>query len=97
VSAELNNLPKYYQLIERVKKMISILETISHQKKELEKENSQLKLNNQNQIQTFTEKLGELETEIKQLKKENKILKEKERTIKTKIDRLAVKLNQFQI
>lgn len=86
---------KYYELIDRVQKLTTLLEIITKTNRQLQRKYSELKndlLQNEK-----SGRIEDLEKAVKKLKKENKTLKEKEKLIKTKIDRLTVKLNQIHI
>ncbi len=85
----------YTLLIERIKKLIFIVNRLDEKNNDMQKKFHQLeeKLNSH----ALENETLELKEELKKLKIENKILKEKETQIKTKIERLAVKLDQIQL
>jgi seryl-tRNA synthetase len=86
---ESNRLGNYNELIERIKRLINLLQAYSEKNNTLKQEI----LSYQNKpLQNGGE---DLEQEIKKLKKEIKRLKEREQTIKIKIERLAGKLNNL--
>ncbi len=83
----------YFKLLERVKRLVILVNKLAEQ-------NRILKL----QIKQYDEKLVrenknpetlQLKEQLKKLKLENKILKEKETKVRTKIERLTVKLNNI--
>lgn len=83
----------YFKLLERVKKLVILVNKLAEQ-------NRILKL----QIKQYDEKLVmenknpetlQLKEQLKKLKLENKILKEKETKVRTKVERLTVKLNNI--
>lgn len=83
----------YFKLLERVKRLVILVNKLAEQ-------NRILKL----QIKQYDEKLArenknpetlQLKEQLKKLKLENKILKEKETKVRTKIERLTVKLNNI--
>lgn len=83
----------YFQLLERVKRLVILVNKLAEQ-------NRILKL----QIKQYDEKLIrenknpetlQLKEQLKKLKLENKILKERETKVRTKIERLTVKLNNI--
>ena len=92
---ESKKLDNFYSLIERIKKLVTLLHILTKKNRELQKDFNDFKLKQANSNQDVL--IEALETELKNLKLENKILKEKEKAIKTKIDRLAVKLNQIHL
>ncbi len=88
-------LEKYYRLLDRVRKIILLLQRTLEGNQELKKRI--LELESQDHSAEIERKILGLEDEIRRLKKENKVLKEKERIIKTKIERLSVKLDQIEL
>ncbi len=87
--------PNYKNLIDRVRKLMLLVNRLVDNNKELEVKIKQY----ENEYKTGLGENGtkELKEELKRLKQENKRLKEKEYKIKTKIERLAVKLEKIQI
>ncbi|MBN2365953.1 MAG: hypothetical protein EH225_08090 [Calditrichaeota bacterium] len=88
-------LKNYSQLVDRIKKLIIVINKQNGIKRELQKKVEELeqKLNSR----VIENETLELKEELKKVKHENKILKEKETHIKTKIERLAVKLEQLHL
>jgi predicted nuclease with TOPRIM domain len=94
VDAEVKTIfQNYFKLLERVKKLIILVNKLAEQnrnlKQQLKHNSEKLVLENKNQ-ETL-----ELKEQLKKLRTENKILKEKETKIRTKIERLTVKLNNI--
>jgi len=94
VDAEVKTIfQNYFKLLERVKKLIILVNKLAEQnrnlKQHIKQQDEKLILENKNQ-ETL-----ELKEQLKKLRTENKILKEKETKIRTKIERLTVKLNNI--
>jgi predicted nuclease with TOPRIM domain len=94
VDAEVKTIfQNYFKLLERVKKLIILVNKLAEQnrnlKQQIKQQDEKLILENKNR-ETL-----ELKDQLKKLRTENKILKEKETKIRTKIERLTVKLNNI--
>jgi|SRR4030042_2552177 len=94
VDAEVKTIfQNYFKLLERVKKLIILVNKLAEQNRNL---NQQLKQNAEKLVlENKNQETLELKEQLKKLRTENKILKEKETKIRTKIERLTVKLNNI--
>jgi seryl-tRNA synthetase len=83
----------YFKLLERVKKLIILVNKLAEQNRSLQ---LQLKQSAEKSVlENKNHETLDLKEQLKKLKTENKILKEKETKIRTKIERLTVKLNNI--
>jgi predicted nuclease with TOPRIM domain len=83
----------YFKLLERVKKLIILVNKLAEQNRNLKQ---QIKQRDEKLLlESKNPETLELKDQLKKLRTENKILKEKETKIRTKIERLTVKLNNI--
>jgi seryl-tRNA synthetase len=94
VDAEAKNVfQNYFKLLERVKKLIILVNKLAEQNRSLKLQLKQIA--EKSVLENKNHETLELKEQLKKLKSENKILKEKETKIRTKIERLTVKLNNL--
>ncbi len=91
-----NSLPaNFYLLTEKVRELQNLVSALVGKNRELEEELTNYREGTY--YQEYMKQLTELEGVVRQLKRENKTLKEKEKLIKNKIERLAVKLEEIEL
>ena len=94
VDAEVKSIfQNYFKLLERVKKLIILVNKLAEQNRSLKLQLKQI--TDKAVLENKNPETLELKEQLKKLRSENKILKEKETKIRTKIERLTVKLNNL--
>jgi len=94
VDAEVKSIfQNYFKLLERVKKLIILVNKLAEQNRSLKLQLKQI--TDKAVLENKNPETLELKEQLKKLRFENKILKEKETKIRTKIERLTVKLNNL--